>query len=229
MAESDIDAYIMASYLGDDEIEVLKFLRSQPHGVSIEKICNELDKIAEEIIKTVNNLNELQLIRQDRRSIGNGISWDSVDAIYYTIKHRRVAIDKVFESTSLEVTEIIEKNIKDLNKEDLLKIINELPRLPQQRRSSTTNYTRSEYIKEYSKHRANGVCELCNKPAPFINSNGEPYLEVHHIKWLSEGGEDSIDNTAAICPNCHRKMHNLNDSEDVRKLQRIDKFGQNNN
>ena len=44
--------------------------------------------------------------------------------------------------------------------------------------------------------------------APFMKkSNDEPYLEVHHIKPLSQGGEDSLENVKAICPNCHRKIH----------------------
>ena len=51
--------------------------------------------------------------------------------------------------------------------------------------------------------------------------NGEPYLETHHIVWLSEGGEDSIENTVALCPNCHRKMHVVNLQEDIDKLNRI--------
>ncbi|MFP5111610.1 HNH endonuclease [Bacillaceae bacterium C204] len=44
-------------------------------------------------------------------------------------------------------------------------------------------------------------------------------METHHIVWLSKGGDDTIENTVAICPNCHRKMHALNLAEDVRKLQ----------
>ena len=39
--------------------------------------------------------------------------------------------------------------------------------------------------------------------------------------WLSEGGEDSIENTVALCPNCHRKMHVVNLQEDIDKLNRI--------
>ena len=34
-----------------------------------------------------------------------------------------------------------------------------------------------------------------------------PYLEVHHKIRLSDGGEDTIDNVVALCPNCHRKAH----------------------
>lgn len=56
--------------------------------------------------------------------------------------------------------------------------------------------------------RANGNCEACFKPAPFIRArNDEPYLEVHHLIPLAEGGEDTINNAVAICPNCHREAH----------------------
>lgn len=56
-------------------------------------------------------------------------------------------------------------------------------------------------------YRSNGVCGNCKSPAPFNRVNGVPYLEVHHIKPLSKGGEDSVKNTIALCPNCHRNMH----------------------
>ncbi|MHC5912256.1 MAG: HNH endonuclease [Nostoc sp.] len=56
--------------------------------------------------------------------------------------------------------------------------------------------------------RANGICEACRSPAPFIRaSDGTPYLEVHHKKLLAEGGDDTVDNAIAVCPNCHRKAH----------------------
>jgi 5-methylcytosine-specific restriction protein A len=56
--------------------------------------------------------------------------------------------------------------------------------------------------------QAMGVCQQCKKEAPFIRlSDGSPYLEVHHKKRLSEGGEDTVKNAIALCPNCHRKNH----------------------
>jgi 5-methylcytosine-specific restriction protein A len=30
---------------------------------------------------------------------------------------------------------------------------------------------------------------------------------VHHRIPLAKGGEDSVDNAVAVCPNCHRKGH----------------------
>ena len=78
----------------------------------------------------------------------------------------------------------------------------------------------AEVVKETRKC-ANGVCQLCKQPAPFTDKNGNPYLEMHHIVWLSRGGEDSSKNTVALCPNCHTRMHVLDKSEDVEKLKRV--------
>ena len=57
-------------------------------------------------------------------------------------------------------------------------------------------------------HRANGRCEACGSLAPFIRaSDGTPYLEIHHRVRLADGGEDTVENALALCPNCHRKAH----------------------
>ena len=77
---------------------------------------------------------------------------------------------------------------------------------------------RDRCIAENAKRIANGICQLCGNPAPFIK-DGKPYLESHHIVWLSEGGADSIDNTVALCPNCHRKMHIVKSPADVAALK----------
>lgn len=95
---------------------------------------------------------------------------------------------------------------------------------PGQRPTSTTRYERDPHVAEYAKRRAKGVCELCKSPAPFNSSDGEPYLETHHIEWLANGGADTVANTVALCPNCHRKMHVVNLKSDramlIEKVQR---------
>lgn len=56
--------------------------------------------------------------------------------------------------------------------------------------------------------RAQGRCGRCRNPAPFRRtSDGSPYLEVHHVLPLARGGDDSVENAIALCPNCHRHMH----------------------
>jgi 5-methylcytosine-specific restriction enzyme A len=56
--------------------------------------------------------------------------------------------------------------------------------------------------------RANGICERCKNPAPFLRAkNGLPYLEVHHKIQLAHGGDDTVNNAWGLCPNCHRELH----------------------
>jgi 5-methylcytosine-specific restriction enzyme A len=79
-----------------------------------------------------------------------------------------------------------------------------------------------EIVAEYAKRRADGICQLCNRPAPFKDRNGEPFLEIHHIVPLAQGGSDIIGNVVALCPNCHRKMHELNlPADEVRLKNRV--------
>ena len=72
----------------------------------------------------------------------------------------------------------------------------------------STGYSRNSDVIAEVLVRANGICERCGNPAPFNRtSDGSPYLEVHHIQHLAEGGDDTIVNAQALCPNCHREMH----------------------
>lgn len=86
------------------------------------------------------------------------------------------------------------------------------------RNTKTKYFIRSVAIAELAKRLANGICQLCEQPAPFKDQNGEPYLETHHIEWLAHGGPDTVENTVALCPNCHKKMHVVNAEEDREKL-----------
>jgi 5-methylcytosine-specific restriction protein A len=78
------------------------------------------------------------------------------------------------------------------------------------RTADVTVYQRSPWVAEHAKRRAKGKCELCQQPAPFNRKDGSPYLETHHIEWLADGGADTVGNTVALCPNCHKKMHIIN-------------------
>jgi 5-methylcytosine-specific restriction protein A len=86
------------------------------------------------------------------------------------------------------------------------------------RKTYSNTYVRNPYIAAYTRRRAEGRCELCDKLAPFNDKHDEPYLESHHIKWLSKGGDDSVENTAALCPNCHKRMHVVDRHDDIQSL-----------
>lgn len=122
----------------------------------------------------------------------------------------KVSIDKNIINESYEKKE---KKAKRLSDKELQEKAKESQSVKTSVRTTTTQtYERNAFVTEFAKRRAKGICQLCNEPAPFNNKTGEPYLETHNIQWLSRGGSDTIDNTAALCPNCHKKMH-IVDSE----------------
>lgn len=67
--------------------------------------------------------------------------------------------------------------------------------------------------------QAAGKCECCQKTAPFVSASGDPYLEVHHVLQLADGGSDTISNAVVLCPNCHRELHYGADA--LQKVQEI--------
>jgi len=91
--------------------------------------------------------------------------------------------------------------------------IEEVPEVMTSTSRSSPQYNRSQKVKTYAKARADGICEGCGEPAPFISTTGEPYLHVHHIHELSDGGSDTPDTVAALCPNCHYRIHHGKNGE----------------
>lgn len=114
---------------------------------------------------------------------------------------------------------ILDEEIQELSLEAIKKRALSANPVSKKQKTETTTYSRDPFVSAYAKKRANGICQLCNLPAPFKDLNGEPYLESHHIVWLSKGGKDTIENTVALCPNCHRKMHVLDLLDDRRTLE----------
>lgn len=106
------------------------------------------------------------------------------------------------------IQEAKEREAKKLTISELMDKIGNNLEMPKRMDVVTSRFVRDLYIAEYVKRIADGICQDCKQPAPFINkSKKEPFLEVHHIDPLSNDGPDTIENTIAICPNCHRKRH----------------------
>ena len=85
---------------------------------------------------------------------------------------------------------------------------------PHKRIASVTSFRRSDAVRKWVLARAGQHCEGCSNPAPFLTRNGNPFFEVHHVKALSEGGDDTIFNTVALCPNCHRRTEMASDAKE---------------
>lgn len=72
----------------------------------------------------------------------------------------------------------------------------------------TVTFVRNAYVIAGALVRANGACEMPKcKTSLFSKDDGTPFLEVHHVIPLSEGGDDALANAAALCPMCHRELH----------------------
>lgn len=117
-----------------------------------------------------------------------------------------------------------EKAVQDEATKPLEQLADEAARkasVPARSIVQTSVYHRDPTIAAYVRERAAGRCQLCGEMAPFLDKEGHPYLECHHIEWLSKGGADSPDNCAALCPNCHRKMHVVNSEDDRQFLSSV--------
>lgn len=83
--------------------------------------------------------------------------------------------------------------------------------------ASLSQFVRDPNVIAWTLKAANGVCEACGQPAPFTKEGGVPYLEVHHMRPLFQGGPDTTDNTIAVCPNCHRRLHHAGNRDTYRR------------
>jgi HNH endonuclease len=79
---------------------------------------------------------------------------------------------------------------------------------PPKRQRMINDFVRDPYIVAAALSRADDRCEMPKCRSQLFNREDDrPYLEVHHILPLGEGGDDTLINAAALCPSCHRELH----------------------
>ena len=106
----------------------------------------------------------------------------------------------------LEIESLFDEEVKKAIKSELGDVKGN--KTPSQKEVRSFQYQRDPRVVASVLKKANGICCDCKRKGPFISkTTGLPYLEVHHVKMLKDGGEDTVDNTVALCPNCHRKRH----------------------
>lgn len=129
-----------------------------------------------------------------------------------------IPISETVHSVTHELTEqeISKLSNKELARYAAVKNLNKEPKT-----TETVVYYRDPYLKQMVKRIADGKCQCCGNNGPFLDKQGEPYLEAHHVERLADGGKDTMDNMVAVCPNCHRKIHVLNDVGDTITLKSV--------
>ncbi len=84
---------------------------------------------------------------------------------------------------------------------------------PRQLFTISISFARALHVRKQVRQLAGGICEGCGQPAPFVAEDGQPFLEVHHVKHLAQKGSDRIANAVALCPNCHQRCHRSSDRD----------------
>lgn len=152
----------------------------------------------------------LHIAYREGMGVGQRKNREVLDRYLALLRHLEVSAASISPSLD-EIHQAFEERVKralqDLPANRRMRLQG-APRLPERVSRSVTLFLRNPDVVAEVLVRARGVCDACKKSAPFVRrSDGTPYLEVHHKTPLADGGEDTVDNAMALCPNCHRQEH----------------------
>ena len=89
------------------------------------------------------------------------------------------------EAVILKKQEAKEKEAAGLTDAELEKRARHSKKRVGTRQVTTSTFERNVYVAELAKRKADGICQLCNSPAPFKDKKGNLFLEALHIVWFS--------------------------------------------
>lgn len=140
----------------------------------------------------------------DKNAWVNRVNDSTLDELLQAIKeYLSLTLTDIEESFSSAI-----KESREISSEKRRERLRNAPKKPEKISVKAVAYKRNPDVVVEVLDRAGGQCESCNRKAPFIRKKDfTPYLEVHHVIQLSQGGDDTVENAVALCPNCHRKQH----------------------
>lgn len=192
-------------------------------GSKVEQIAQQIGRVPTGLYNKLMNLRALDS-RAPQKGLKGGSKLDeatwnefflksssSVDRIKLDEEYHRLwgetnRIDPPAQTTY----EVEEKRLSGKTVDDLLALYRKRPKnvKPLRRSQSVASYDRDPMVVALRKKLADSRCEVggCTSLA-FENDAGEPFVEVHHLIPLAQGGEDILENTVALCPTHHRYLH----------------------
>lgn len=114
--------------------------------------------------------------------------------------------------------EVADATLSGISTEELRRIVENhtvAEVTPKDRQRSSRR--QGQALREYVMRRANGICEGCGNAAPFVTAKGAPFLELHYLKRASDVGPESPAWVAALCPNCHKRVHRSGDAAEYNR------------
>lgn len=155
------------------------------------KINSVTDCVAESVIW-------LELVPRNPTDVGCDVN----RVVVRHLAHNAISIGKINEDFDALV------EVARADRAARLRRLRDAPKIPRRIVTSCLLFDRNPDVVAEVLDRAGNRCGRCGNEAPFVKrSNGRPYLEVHHVVPLAQGGKDSVDNAIAACPNCHREQH----------------------
>lgn len=134
---------------------------------------------------------------------------------------------EINEQLDNELAEKVENSVVEIKTKIKKLAIYEQRDIPVMVDKKTVSYKRDSNVAAESVIRANYECELNNDHHTFTSmTTGENFVEAHHIVPISQqsGFDYSLDvigNVVALCPNCHRLIHNAKNDEKIAALDKL--------
>ncbi len=214
--ESSLCYSLASSFLSETVFEVLQTIRTEPHGLSASQVSETVAYSHDDVVLSISKLIELQLIRQDRRTLQFSI--ESPEAKFYTVNNKRPLIDKLIDykcnssnadpyarlgNYTLDNESVVEEETQDPSGSEI-----------EGRRILyyTTRYERSIRNREAAIRIHGTRCQVCGFDFSEVYGEiGRGFIEVHHVVPLYSKNSIVEVNPATdlvcLCSNCHRMIH----------------------
>jgi 5-methylcytosine-specific restriction enzyme A len=123
-----------------------------------------------------------------------------------------------------EISEILESIAKVRTEEEAKIMLKELENSLKNKTVATKVriskiVARNAKLSNLVKEANNFYCEICGSK-PFMQKNGKPYAEAHHVEELAQSRIDHPDNMICVCPLCHKIIH-YGSEEELEKRKKL--------
>ncbi|MCJ8321123.1 MAG: HNH endonuclease [Colwellia sp.] len=165
--------------------------------------------------------NEPIKLKKERQSILNRSFNNAADIPILRNKEGELLLTKLglpFSSTKRDLELGIMNYIKSNPVSNQKKALPKGNKKPESKTVEVTQYIRDKEVIKWILNNSVGTCECCQEVAPFYRNDGTFFLEVHHVRGLADSGSDTIQNTVAVCPNCHRNLHSGENRKSLKEL-----------
>jgi len=177
--------------------QILKYLDERIKKIENVEEQNLIKKVIPHIMVNgmMNREIEKQYIKETYPEIYSATAEAKMEKIIKERFEEKAQQQLIIDENEVDIDELPEKVMKEIEEENY---IQDLLFVNNRKIISKTVIIRDiVQAREYGKK--NSCCEICGI--------GSIRLDVHHIKPLKYGGEDTIENMISVCPNCHRRFH----------------------